>query len=67
MRGTPDALATPFIETIHSMKQEPPWKLDALRELGVELRERVPLVIEPHAKNRAYLSAKRTRMRHWLP
>jgi GTP cyclohydrolase II len=44
-----------------------PAKVDALRELGVEVRERLPIVVEPNPFSRDYLAAKRTRMRHVLP
>jgi GTP cyclohydrolase II len=44
-----------------------PAKIEDLRALGVEVRERVPVVIDAQPFSRAYLAAKRTRMRHVLP
>jgi GTP cyclohydrolase II len=44
-----------------------PDKVDALEELGIEVRRRVPLVVAAHPHARAYLATKRSRMRHLLP
>ncbi len=44
-----------------------PTKLEALRRLGVEVVERVPLRIAPNPHNHAYLAAKRGRLGHDLP
>lgn len=44
-----------------------PAKVGALRDLGVEVSERVPVVVEAHPLSRVYLATKRTRMRHVLP
>lgn len=44
-----------------------PAKLAALRQLGVELGERVPVVVESHPLSWDYMAAKRTRMHHLLP
>jgi len=41
-----------------------PAKMDALRELGVEVRERVSAVVDANPLSRAYLATKRTRMGH---
>jgi 3,4-dihydroxy 2-butanone 4-phosphate synthase/GTP cyclohydrolase II len=41
-----------------------PAKTDALREQGIDVVERVPLVIEPTATTDAYLRTKRERMGH---
>lgn len=44
-----------------------PAKIDALRALGVVVRERVPVVVQAQPFSRAYLATKRTRMQHVLP
>jgi len=44
-----------------------PGKLEALRTLGVDVVERVPLHARPTRENEGYLRTKRTRMHHWLP
>ena len=41
-----------------------PAKLDALREGGIRVSQRVPLTIAANEHNRAYLEAKRLRMGH---
>ncbi len=43
-----------------------PGKVEALRALGFDITQRVPLEIEPHAGNRAYLRTKKERMGHEL-
>lgn len=43
-----------------------PRKLDALRNLGFEVVERVPLVVGAVEHNCEYLSTKATRLGHWL-
>jgi GTP cyclohydrolase II len=43
-----------------------PAKVDGLRRAGVEVTERVPLVIEANRHNAAYLAAKKTRAGHLL-
>lgn len=44
-----------------------PEKVKALRELGIAVRERVPVLIQPNPHSRSYLQAKQTRMNHALP
>lgn len=44
-----------------------PEKISALRALGVVVRERVPVLIEPNAHSRGYLRTKVVRMNHSLP
>ena len=44
-----------------------PAKIEALRDLGVTVRERVPVVVQAQAFSRAYLATKRTRMQHVIP
>jgi GTP cyclohydrolase II len=41
-----------------------PAKVTALEAAGIDVAERVPLVIEPGAHNERYLETKRRRMRH---
>lgn len=41
-----------------------PGKLEALEQAGIEIAERIPLVISPSAHNEAYLETKRRRMSH---
>ena len=42
-------------------------KLDALRHYGVDVDERVPLLIPPNDENLRYLRTKRERLGHHLP
>jgi GTP cyclohydrolase II len=44
-----------------------PQKVEALRSLGVEVRSRVPHVVDAHPLSAEYLRAKRDRMGHELP
>ena len=44
-----------------------PDKVSGLRELGVEVTARVPVVVAPNAFSAGYLEAKRARMAHDLP
>ncbi len=44
-----------------------PDKVDELRALGVEVAERIPMIITPNRFSEPYLEAKRVRMRHQLP
>ena len=44
-----------------------PEKVDALRELGVDVRERIPVLIAPNPHSERYLAVKRERMNHSLP
>jgi GTP cyclohydrolase II len=44
-----------------------PEKVEAMRTYGIEVRERVPVLIRPNVHSRGYLEAKRTRMNHSLP
>lgn len=44
-----------------------PEKVDALRQLGVNVRERIPVLIEPNQHSERYLATKRARMNHSLP
>jgi GTP cyclohydrolase II (EC 3.5.4.25)/3,4-dihydroxy-2-butanone 4-phosphate synthase (EC 4.1.2.-) len=43
-----------------------PAKVESLRELGITVTERVPLVPTVHKENASYLETKARRMRHWL-
>ena len=44
-----------------------PAKAEALIELGIEVTQRVSLIVPPHPQNEAYLATKRERMRHDRP
>jgi GTP cyclohydrolase II len=44
-----------------------PAKVVALRGLGIEIRQRVPLVVDAHPLSHEYLATKRLRMQHVLP
>lgn len=44
-----------------------PAKVDALRELGVDVRARVSASVDSHPLSRAYLATKRARMGHFPP
>ncbi|HVH44813.1 MAG TPA: GTP cyclohydrolase II [Labilithrix sp.] len=50
-----------------SLMTNNPAKEDALRELGVDIRCRVPIVVAAHSFSHSYLATKRSRMRHALP
>jgi 3,4-dihydroxy 2-butanone 4-phosphate synthase/GTP cyclohydrolase II len=43
-----------------------PGKIDALRELGINVVARLPLLIPATDESEAYLQTKRTRMNHWI-
>ena len=43
-----------------------PDKIEALSAAGIEVVERIPLVVDPSPHNRAYLETKRKRMAHEL-
>ena len=44
-----------------------PQKVESLRALGIDVVERLPVVVAPNAHSASYLEAKRLRMRHDLP
>lgn len=44
-----------------------PEKVSKLRALGVEVVERVPVIVPPNTYSREYLETKRARMDHLLP
>jgi GTP cyclohydrolase II len=41
-----------------------PLKLDELQKYGIEIRRRIPIVIEPNDHNRGYINIKREKMNH---
>jgi 3,4-dihydroxy 2-butanone 4-phosphate synthase/GTP cyclohydrolase II len=41
-----------------------PRKLDALRKHGIEIKRRIPILIEPNEHNRHYLNVKGDKMNH---
>jgi 3,4-dihydroxy 2-butanone 4-phosphate synthase/GTP cyclohydrolase II len=44
-----------------------PRKLIALEGYGLEIVERVPIIIPPTEANQRYLQTKRDKLGHWLP
>lgn len=44
-----------------------PRKIDALRDLGFDVVERIPLAVSPSRHNMGYLSTKAARLGHMLP
>lgn len=44
-----------------------PFKLKSLKNLGVVVNERVPLLVEPNRSNRDYMVTKARRMAHLIP
>ena len=59
-------LAALGVESVRLLSNNPD-KLQALGALGVDVIERVPLVISARAESAKYLETKRTRMHHALP
>lgn len=54
------------IQSVRLMTNNPA-KVEGLRALGVDVRERIPHVVPSHPLSHAYLAAKRARMHHILP
>lgn len=54
------------IESIALMTNNP-QKVEELRALGVDVADRIPMIITPNRYSEPYLEAKRVRMRHQLP
>ncbi len=44
-----------------------PQKVEELRALGVNVADRIPMIVTPNRHSEPYLEAKRLRMRHQLP
>ncbi len=44
-----------------------PAKVEALRALGIDVVQRLPVVVAPNAFSAGYLETKRLRMAHELP
>ena len=44
-----------------------PRKVDALKKEGVEVVERVPLLVNRNPHNARYLSTKASKLGHWIP
>eukprot|EP00871_Galdieria_phlegrea_P003730 jgi/Galph1/4358/GphlegSOOS_G2956.1 len=44
-----------------------PAKYTGLRGYGIEISERIPIITQPTAENKAYLKAKKLKLGHWLP
>lgn len=64
--GICKAMLRHFGVTVLRVMTNNPRKLEALRSLGFEVAERVPLVVGAVKHNRSYLSTKATRLGHWL-
>ncbi len=43
-----------------------PKKIEGLEKYGIEIVERVPLIIKPHTKNKDYLQAKKEKLGNYL-
>lgn len=54
------------VESVRLMTNNPA-KVEALEALGIEVCERIPIVVQAHPLSHAYLATKRTRMQHILP
>ena len=54
------------IESVELMTNNPK-KLEALRKLGIQIEERLPLLVEPNRYSAGYLDVKRKQMQHELP
>ncbi len=54
------------IQSVRLMTNNPA-KVEGLRALGVDVRQRIPHVVPSHPLSHAYLAAKRARMNHILP
>jgi GTP cyclohydrolase II len=64
--GAAAMLAHLGVRSVRLMTNNPD-KVAGLRALGVEVAERLPVLIRPNTHSRGYLEAKRTRMNHSLP
>ncbi len=60
-----DMLLDLGIKSVRLMTNNPA-KVDALEALGIQVVERLPLVVEPTDDSEAYLATKRERMGHFL-
>jgi GTP cyclohydrolase II len=54
------------IESVELMTNNPN-KLEAIRKLGIQIEERLPLLVEPNRYSAGYLDVKRRQMQHELP
>ena len=61
-----DMLAHLGVESVRLMTNNP-VKVDALRDLGVDVVGRVPVIVAANEHSARYLEAKRLRMEHDLP
>ena len=43
-----------------------PKKIEGLEKYGIEIVERVPLIIKPNINNKKYLEAKKNKLGHYL-
>jgi GTP cyclohydrolase II len=61
-----DMLAYLDVKSVQLMTNNPD-KVDKLRELGIVVAGRIPVVVAPNQHSAGYLEAKRVRMAHDLP
>jgi GTP cyclohydrolase II len=54
------------VESIELMTNNP-LKLDGLRELGIRVEKRVPMLVAANPFSAPYLEVKRKRMQHEIP
>lgn len=53
------------VQTVRLLTNNPE-KLSALEQLGIKIRQRIPLLVHPDEYSKAYLETKRTKLGHWL-
>ena len=58
-----EILKTLGIDTINLITNNP-RKVDALRKHGIDIKQRIPILIEPNDHNRGYLKVKGEKMKH---
>ena len=62
----PDILGDLGVSSVRLMTNNP-FKVTALQALGVNIAERLPLLVDPTDDNRNYMRTKAQRMQHNLP
>jgi len=60
-----DILRDLRISSIHLLTNNP-RKIAKIQELGIQVKERIPIIIKPNPHNVSYLGAKEARMGHML-
>lgn len=43
-----------------------PRKIELLKELGIHISNRIPVIVEPNSNNLSYLQTKALKMNHWI-